>query len=313
MSELERNPSPAPGVEISPVGAAGGERPPEAPAAAQVEPEVAPGAAAPQPVDSHRFRVRRSRPGERPRFDEFAWSPPPEASVLDALLEFRDRDPSLVFRHSCMHGSCGACGVRIDGHEALACVTRIEDLPRPTITVEPLRARTVIADLATDTADFAARMEPVGLPPVRSAEVPAHTLPPEGVRAYARFENCIECGLCLSACPVSRADSAYLGPAALAAARRLVEEPRGYALGPVLALASEPDSVWRCEDAMQCSAVCPEAVDPARSVIDLRRGIAIDRLKAFFGFGSRGSGDTSGRRGRVAARGPDDQAGGPRP
>jgi succinate dehydrogenase / fumarate reductase iron-sulfur subunit len=180
-----------------------------------------------------------------------------------------------------MHASCGLCSVRVNGREALACDVRPADLRRSTITVEPIRGQAPLADLAVDTADFHARMEAVGLPLVREAEA-SRAVAPEGIAAYTRFESCIDCGLCLSACPVARADGAYVGPAALAAAARLAEEPRGRPLGPVLELAGEPDSVWRCRDIMECSAVCPEAVDPARLVIGLRRRLAFDAVGSIF-------------------------------
>jgi succinate dehydrogenase / fumarate reductase iron-sulfur subunit len=254
-------------------------------AAQTAEPEHAP-AAAPSPPGIN-FRVWRRRAGDPTgHFDMYEWSPRPNATVLDALLDIRrDRDRSLVVRHSCMHGSCGACGVRINGREALACDTPVADTQATTISVEPLRGQRPVADLATDMVDFHARLEPTGFTVVRASELPAAEALPEGVRAYTRFEDCTECGLCLSACPVSRFDPAYIGPAAMAAVARMVEEPRGHSAGPLFTLAAEPDSVWRCHDALECTAVCPEAVDPARSLLQLRRRIALDRVKSLFGRG----------------------------
>jgi succinate dehydrogenase / fumarate reductase iron-sulfur subunit len=228
------------------------------------------------------LRVSRFKAGDRKRrFENFEVEAEPGATVLDALLSIRRRlDPSLVVRHSCMHASCGTCGVRVNGREVLACDTKTASLPAgKQIRVEPLRGQRPVADLATDMVDFYARFDAAGLPLVRDAEVPAGVEPPDGMRAFGRFENCIECGLCLSACPISRWSRSYIGPAALAAAARVVAEPRSLGLGPVLALASEPDSVWRCRDAMQCTAVCPSAVDPAAALLDLRRHVAASGLK----------------------------------
>ena len=227
------------------------------------------------------LRISRLKAGDRKRrFENFEIEVEPGATVLDALLSIRRRlDPSLVVRHSCMHASCGTCGVRVNCREVLACDTKIADLPAgKEIRVEPLRGQRLVADLATDMVDFYARFEAAGLPLVRTAEVPAAVEPPDG-KEFGRFENCIECGLCLSACPVSRWSRSYIGPAALAAAARVVAEPRSLGLGPVLALASEPDSVWRCRDAMQCTVVCPSAVDPAGALLDLRRHVAARGLK----------------------------------
>jgi succinate dehydrogenase / fumarate reductase iron-sulfur subunit len=230
------------------------------------------------------IRVSRFKSGDaEPRFEDFEVEVESGATLLDALLQIRRRDPSLVIRHSCKHASCGACGMRANGREVLACDTKVTDLhaSRP-IKVEPLAGRHTLADLATDMTDFHARMDAVGMPLVRSAETAADVVPPEGIKTFARFENCIECGLCLSACPIAKLDAEYIGPAALAAAERVVEEPRGRDLGPVLALASEPDSVWRCRDAMGCSAVCPAAVDPAGALFRLRRRVASYGLRKLF-------------------------------
>ena len=282
----ESEPSVEPVVE-PPVEAAPSVEPPvelAAELAVEAAPSVEPIEAGPIATPAVKFDVSRFHKGDqRPHVDAFEVAVEPGATVLDALLEIRrHQDPSLVVRHSCLHGSCGTCGVLVNGREALACDTKVASLPadRP-IKLEPLRNQRVVADLATDMVDFHARFEPAGLPQVRTSEVCAGAVPPDGMKAFGRFEDCIECGLCLSACPIARTDRAYIGPAALAAAARIVAEPRGRDLGPVLALAEEPDSVWRCHDAMECTAVCPSAVDPARALFTLRRHVAFNGLKRF--------------------------------
>jgi succinate dehydrogenase / fumarate reductase iron-sulfur subunit len=221
------------------------------------------------------LRISRHKPGKSEQhFDAFEVAVGHGDTILDALLGIkRSLDPSLVVRHSCMRGACGACGVRVDGREVLACTTPVPaDRPRP-VMIEPITGQQPIADLAVDMVDFQLRMIEVDRPLVRRAELGPDAEPPEGIRAFSRFEDCIECGLCLAACPVASSDRQYIGPAALAAAARVVEEPRGHDIAPVLALAREPDSVWRCTDAMECSAVCPAAVEPATALISLRRRI----------------------------------------
>jgi succinate dehydrogenase / fumarate reductase iron-sulfur subunit len=239
----------------------------------------------PAPEPGLHIRVSRRRQGDaRAHFDDFNVEDTPGATVLDALLQIRSRhDPSLVVRHSCMHGSCGTCGVRVNGREVLACDTKVAGLPtRKPIRIEPLANQRLVADLATDMVDFYARFDAAAMPPVRASETAPGATPPETIKAFGRFENCIECGLCLSACPIARTNHDYIGPAALAAAARVVEEPRGHHLGPVLALAVEPDSVWRCRDAMECTAVCPAAVDPAQALLTLRRHVAANGARRFF-------------------------------
>jgi len=252
----------------------------EADAAPAVELSLDPGPPPPTRV----FRISRRRSGDRkPHFDDFEIEVEPGDTVLDALLRIRrTQEPSLVVRHSCMHASCGTCGVRINGRESLACDTKVDSLPAKPIKVESLANQRPVADLATDMVDFYARFEAAGLPLVRNADVASGAEPPDSIKAFGRFENCIECGLCLSACPIARTNHDYIGPAALAAAARIVEEPRGRELGPVLALAAEPDSVWRCHAALECSVVCPSAVEPALALLTLRRHIAANRARRLF-------------------------------
>src|SRR4029453_4225328 len=84
-------------------------------------------------------------------------------------------------------------------------------------------------------------------------------------------------GLCLSACPVA-GDPRFLGPAALAAAERVLEEPRGVDPKAVLGLGAAPPGAWRCHTAFECSAVCPAGVDPGEAIMRLRGRLLRDRL-----------------------------------
>ena len=91
-----------------------------------------------------------------------------------------------------------------------------------------------------------------------------------------RLEDCIECGLCLSACPVAATSHEYVGPAALAAAERLLEEPRGVRREDVLAWASRPEGVWRCHVGFECTrARAPTDAIPAERIMALRRELIV--------------------------------------
>jgi succinate dehydrogenase / fumarate reductase iron-sulfur subunit len=220
------------------------------------------------------LKVLRYRRGdEAPRYDEFPVHVGPRATVLDALLAVRRRqDPTLTLRHSCLHASCGTCGMRVNGKEVLACVTRLDGLG-DRVVVEPLAGTPIIGDLVVDSEGLYRRLEPAGRPLLRASE-------PAGAELddLERFEDCIECGLCLSACPVVATDPRYLGPAALSATDRLLEEPRGTDPKAVLGLADDVHGVWRCHLAFECSEVCPAGVDPAGAIMRLRRRLLRDRL-----------------------------------
>ena len=233
------------------------------------------------------LKVFRSGPGdEAPRYDQFRVPAGPRTTVLDALLVIRRRqDPSLTVRHSCRHGSCGSCGMRVNGREVLACLTRLDGLGDP-VVVEPLAGTVVAGDLVVDMEHAYRRLEPVGRPLVRTSERAGDTDGKAGpgpvLEELERFEDCIECGLCLSACPVA-GDPRFLGPAALAAAERVLEEPRGTNPKAVLGLVDDAHGAWRCHTAFECSAVCPAGVDPGAAIMRLRGRLLRDRLPRLVG------------------------------
>jgi succinate dehydrogenase iron-sulfur subunit len=216
------------------------------------------------------FRWRH--PDAALRYDTFRVPVSPRTTVLEALLAIRThQDPTLILRHSCLHASCGTCGMRINGEEALACVTAIAGLHEP-VVVEPLANHPVVGDLVVDMGDFHSRLAPSGRPLVRDSELVV------GEAGGTRFEDCIECGLCVSACPVSGSDTEYLGPAALAAAWRVVQEPRGADPAALLGWVDDEAGCWRCHVSMECSRACPSGVDPAGAIMSLRRQLVRGRL-----------------------------------
>ncbi|MFN8473452.1 MAG: 2Fe-2S iron-sulfur cluster-binding protein [Anaerolineae bacterium] len=225
-------------------------------------------------------RVARQRPGDPSvHYDVFTLEVDPDEYVLDVIERiWGQHDRSLMFRHACHHASCGTCGMRVNGAEKLACVTSIRDVTTDggTLTVEPLRNLPLVGDLVVDPAPMFAALAAIGMPIMRSVE--AYGEP----GAYNRFEDCIECGLCISACPLMATSSAYLGPAALAAAERVVEERRSADLPSVLDLVDSEEGCWRCHTAFECSEVCPMNVNPAGRIMALRRALMIERIKSLF-------------------------------
>jgi succinate dehydrogenase / fumarate reductase iron-sulfur subunit len=74
------------------------------------------------------IKVRRFQPesGEGPYWEEFDVDLDPSLSVLDGLLQAKDReDGSLAVRCSCRAAICGSCGMKINGQSGLGCKTQI--------------------------------------------------------------------------------------------------------------------------------------------------------------------------------------------
>jgi succinate dehydrogenase / fumarate reductase iron-sulfur subunit len=231
------------------------------------------------------FQVCRQKGKETPHYDEIKLEVDPDEYVLDGverIWAFHDR--TVCFRHACHHSTCGACGMRINGVEKLTCITPIREVTQNGgwIKVEPLRNFPVISDLAVDMGSLYSRMELVSAQsvlPVTQAEIekPVQFWPKEDSQ-YIRLSDCIECGLCISACPISTTNPSYLGPAVLAGAQQ-----KGMGSNPdLLALVDCEDGAWRCHSAFECTAVCPSYVDPARRIMVLRRQIVSERFNRLF-------------------------------
>ncbi len=224
---------------------------------------------------SVRFRVHRYKQGDATsHFDGFEVPVGQRTTVLDGLVAIRNgQDPSLTLRHSCFHASCGTCGMRVNGREVLACVTNVRELGTDEVVVEPLSNAPLVSDLVVDMSEFYARFNAAQRPLVRESELVPGATPAEGVAYANRYEDCIECGICVSACPITATDPLYLGPAALAAADRVIEEPRGSDVPWAFRIADDEHGAWRCHTAFECTEACPSNVDPAGHIMHLRRAL----------------------------------------
>jgi succinate dehydrogenase / fumarate reductase iron-sulfur subunit len=231
--------------------------------------------------------VYRQKGGAAPYYDEFKMEVNPDEYVLDAVERvwaFHDR--SLCFAHACHHSTCGACGMRVNGVEKLTCITLIREVTSDggTMKVEPLRNFPVISDLSVDMGSLFTRMDQIGHRSVLPvSEEPAGekspVLPQAQEEEYTRLSDCIECGMCISACPVATTTADYLGPAVLAGA---------YQHGvngdmSLISMVDNADGVWRCHHAFECNEVCPSFVDPGTKIMDLRKAVIRERFRGLFG------------------------------
>ena len=121
----------------------------------------------------------------------------------------------------------------------------------------------VISDLVVDMGPFYDRFNTVGMPFIRRSEFMDEAEIAEGLETYTRCENCIECNLCVSACPIMGSDETYIGPAALAATWRVVEEPRGLRTQPLLDWVDSETAAGAATWPIECNAACPSEVYPA--------------------------------------------------
>jgi len=250
---------------------------------------------------NYTLRVRRHKPetDDRgpagPYWEDFRVSLDPTLSVLDGLLQAKDRqDGSLAVRCSCRAAICGSCGVKVNGQSTLACKTQIGEAQsganrvtegrhaarasRPgsePIVVEPMGNMPVIKDLVTDMeSTHWAKMRQVtpwllndGEPPERE-----HVVPHEAMVDITQTISCIQCGACVSSCLSMEASPEFIGPAALAKAYRFVGDPRdAQAKERLYELAQDPHGIYDCTHCFSCIDACPKGVAPMDQIMRLRR------------------------------------------
>ena len=229
------------------------------------------------------LKIRRFDPesGQEAHWAEYGVELPPERSVLDGILQIKDReDASLAVRCSCRAAICGSCGVRINGKSALACNTRIGEAAERgrdgIITVEPMGNMPVLKDLVTDMEAVhwkkVRRVVPWLIPAEEPPEDREYIVPAEAMLDVTQAMACIQCGACVSACLSMEVDPEFIGPAALAKAYRFVGDPRDGAHEERLRdLAADEHGLYDCTHCFACIEVCPKDVAPMSQIMRLRR------------------------------------------
>ncbi|TVQ29224.1 MAG: succinate dehydrogenase iron-sulfur subunit [Spirochaetaceae bacterium] len=216
-----------------------------------------------------------------PHFKTYEVVVDPTDRVLDALMDIkRNTDGSLAFRRSCAHGVCGSDAMVINGTEALACKTLIQDVTTEegaTIRIEPARHMKVQRDLMVEQEGFFQNFRSVKpfFIPDDSKQKPEKEYA-QSIEERAQFDDptkCILCGACYSACPVLDKNPNFIGPAAIVQASRFVFDSRDSGLGARLEILDQPDGVWACENHFECTRVCPREIKVTKMINFTKRAI----------------------------------------
>ena len=231
--------------------------------------------------NTKKFIVYRYDPAidENPTFDTFEVDLDKcGPMVLDALIDIKSTtDPSLSFRRSCREGICGSCSFNINGVNGLACTQNINDF-KGDVRVFPLPHMKVVKDLVVDMSDFYdqyASVEPW---------LKANSPQPEGKERYQTKEEqekidqpsaCILCACCSTSCPSYWwSGDKYLGPAALLAAYRWLQDSRDEATDDRLRELNDSSKLYRCHTIMNCSFACPKDLNPGQAIAEIKKMIA---------------------------------------
>ncbi|ERN41508.1 succinate dehydrogenase and fumarate reductase iron-sulfur protein [Rubidibacter lacunae KORDI 51-2] len=243
-----------------------------------------------------RFEILRQGQNAAPQVQSYSLQADPEQTVLDCLNRIKwEQDGSLAFRKNCRNTICGSCGMRIDGRSGLACQEKLASvlarqqssqqadrtLERenrlPTIAIAPLGNLPVIRDLVVDMQPFWDDLEAVD-PYVStgSRSVPEREFlqTPEQRSRLDATGNCIMCGACYSECNAKLVAPNFVGPHALAKARRMTADSRDARVEERLEECNEgTGGVWGCTRCYMCNEVCPMGVAPMDRIGEIKQEI----------------------------------------
>lgn len=210
--------------------------------------------------------LRRQAADQEPYWQTFLFQTnDDEATVATALRMINERETLLDaegheaepirWENSCLQKKCGACAMVINGVPRLACATRLADLRREVVDLEPLRKFPVVADLLVDRGALMERLKDVQAWLEQDAMLTDRRWPV----AY-EASRCLQCGLCLEVCPNFSVQGDFGGMAAMVPLARLLSEaPAGQR--QQLAASYRSAVFGGCGKSLACRSVCPANID----------------------------------------------------
>lgn len=231
-----------------------------------------------------RVEVQRYLPNRhnQPVWTSYEVPSRPDWLLLDVLHHIKDYiDSSLSYRWSCQMAVCGSCGMMVNDDPVLACKTFVRDLPDD-IRIAPLANIPVVRDLVSDMDGFTEKLastRPYVISDAVLAETETNRQSPAQLDAYRQYTMCINCLLCYAACPQVGLNADYIGPAALTLAHRYNLDSRDAGQAQREPVTASEEGVWECTFVGECSAVCPNDVDPAGAIQQMKIASSVEWLK----------------------------------
>ncbi|WP_346797099.1 succinate dehydrogenase/fumarate reductase iron-sulfur subunit [Halomonas sp. Bachu 37] len=237
-------------------------------------------------MSTKKLSIQRYLPEQEatPYWQEFEVPFDDSTSLLDALNYVKEElDGTLSYRWSCRMAICGSCGVMVNGIPKLGCKSFLRDYP-DTLKISALSHFPVEKDLIVDMEvflDHLAAVQPYLITNAAETDEPNRQTPAQ-LEKYKQFSDCINCGLCYSACPQFGLNQEFLGPAALTLAHRYNLDSRDQGKQQRMPQLNRHEGVWSCTFVGFCSQVCPKNVDPAAAVNQGKVESAKDMLISLF-------------------------------
>jgi fumarate reductase iron-sulfur subunit len=178
-------------------------------------------------------------------------------TLLGLLHKLKNElDPTLSFSGVCRSGVCGSCSVMVNGKATLACSYK----PSDGDYIEPLAYHNVKRDLIVDKSKTKETLI------ASKAWLQSEAIVQNATKVEVQ-SSCILCDSCYSACPVFAVNSDFLGPFALTRAYKntLQSEQNSESIELI-----QQNGVWDCTLCGECTAVCPQGIDPKMDIMNLR-------------------------------------------
>ena len=184
-------------------------------------------------------------------------------TLLKALYHIKSYlDPTLTFSSNCRSGVCGECAVRVNGKEVLACSHKIESSD----IVEPLKYHKLQRDLKVDKTKAIDKLKTSTSWLHQPKEI---IITPKDVKITEKQSECILCSSCYSVCPVLEINPNFIGAFALSRAYRYTSDPRETQIKTIIDNV-QTNGIWDCTLCGECTAVCPQGIDPKMDITMLR-------------------------------------------
>ena len=214
---------------------------------------------------------------EEGRYEAFVVPRNESQTVLDIVTHIqREIDPTLAYRFACRVGVCGSCAMTVNGRPRWTCRTHVSKVvENDKLELGPLANLPVVKDLATDMTRFFERWQQAKgvFEPTETRADPIAAVPPsDPMRQLADAGiECINCGICWSACDTVKWTADYLGPAALNRAWTLQNDVRDGGGKERLAAVTAKGGCQACHTHQSCEQHCPQGLNPTASIAGLKR------------------------------------------
>ncbi len=215
--------------------------------------------------------IKRGMPGKLGQYQHFKIEADSDATVLWALEELNKRENLMTtdgkkaekirWESNCRQKMCGACGMLINHKPMLACEAFLRDLGE-VITLEPLSKFPLIQDLVVDRSilhDNMLKMK-LWLQDEKANPQAAGYLKEQAGQELYQSASCIQCGLCLEACPNYTGLDQFFGAAFMNADYRLAnqEEEKGERKRQIKT--AQKHFANGCSNSFACQEVCPAKI-----------------------------------------------------